>query len=322
MNFLQGKLKTITPSDRPTLASVKNAVWSGGGAKGTAYCNVLKYLEQNNVKLQNVAGASAGAITAYLIALGYTAAEVAKILAEKNLGDFLDSKVDLQAVIADPKTLLNPLHVLWTGYLIRDIVSDYGIANGRAIKKWFKDLAVGKGFSPDVTFKQLYDKTGIGLFVINCNLSRGVYAIRSWQHSPDLSVVLAIRTSMSIPLAFDPEIINGEYWVDGGTTLNYPIGLFDDLGFAPNETVGFMTSKKEDVTNPQPKEIKNVVGYLGALYSTFSNTSYDAMIKAGNTNRTIFIDPMGVGTLEFKIPANKLTDILVSATKACEAFFK
>lgn len=321
---MSGKLQVITPADRPTLASVKNGVFSGGGAKGVAYSKVLEFLEANNVKFKNVAGASAGAITAYLIALGYSAKEVAQILAEKNLGDFLDSKIPLQRVIEDPLILVGPEGLLkgWPLILLNDLLRYWGICNGRAIKGWFRDLAIAKGFDPAITFKQLYDKTGIGLYVINCNVSRAKYVIRSWEHSPDFSVVLAIRTSMSIPFAFAPEHIDGEVFVDGGTTNNMPIGLFDDLGYAPNETVGFMTSIEAEVITPPAVYFKNVVGFLGRLYSTFSNTSYDAMIKAGNANRIIFIDPKDVGTLEFVIPPKKLEDILQSATKACEAFFK
>jgi len=52
-----------------------NAVFKGGGPKGAAYAGVLQELE-GKVAFRAVAGASAGAITAALVAAGYSAATI------------------------------------------------------------------------------------------------------------------------------------------------------------------------------------------------------------------------------------------------------
>src|SRR5262245_15587342 len=49
-----------------------NGVFKGGGPKGAAYAGVLQELE-GKVAFRAVAGASAGAITAALLAAGYSA---------------------------------------------------------------------------------------------------------------------------------------------------------------------------------------------------------------------------------------------------------
>jgi NTE family protein len=58
---------TTTETAAPTLV---NGVFKGGGAKGVAYAGALKALRDRNVWFGSVAGASAGAITATLIAAG------------------------------------------------------------------------------------------------------------------------------------------------------------------------------------------------------------------------------------------------------------
>ena len=51
-------------------------VFEGGGAKGIAYAGALEELEAQGVSFGAVAGASAGAITAALIAAGCGAADL------------------------------------------------------------------------------------------------------------------------------------------------------------------------------------------------------------------------------------------------------
>jgi len=53
-----------------------DGVFEGGGALGAAYAGALGALDDNNIWFARVAGASAGAITAALIAVGFTAPEI------------------------------------------------------------------------------------------------------------------------------------------------------------------------------------------------------------------------------------------------------
>ena len=47
-------------------------VLAGGGIRGIAHVGVLKALEDNNIKIDAIAGTSAGSIVATLYAMGYT----------------------------------------------------------------------------------------------------------------------------------------------------------------------------------------------------------------------------------------------------------
>src|SRR5262245_56794064 len=68
-----------------------NAVFKGGGPKGVAFAGALEVLE-GKVAFQAVSGASAGAITAALVAAGYSAATLTERIAALDFGSLLDER--------------------------------------------------------------------------------------------------------------------------------------------------------------------------------------------------------------------------------------
>ena len=65
-------------------------VCEGGGVKGVGLAGAFSVLEEHEFRPQNVAGTSAGAITAALIAAGYNSSE----LKRRHLRDGLPSSFD------------------------------------------------------------------------------------------------------------------------------------------------------------------------------------------------------------------------------------
>src|SRR6185295_152164 len=72
--------------------SYKNLVFEGGGVKGIAYGGVFEVLEEKQItpQIKAVAGTSAGAITATMMSLNYSAAEFLKIMMSLNFEKFED----------------------------------------------------------------------------------------------------------------------------------------------------------------------------------------------------------------------------------------
>lgn len=58
---------------------------SGGGARGIAHLGVLKALEEANIKIDMISGASAGSVAAAFYAFGYSPEETLKIFDNTNL---------------------------------------------------------------------------------------------------------------------------------------------------------------------------------------------------------------------------------------------
>src|SRR5699024_1005491 len=67
-----------------------DCVFSGGGVKAYAFLGALQSINKKNIKIERVAGTSAGAIMAYLIVAGFKKEEIEQMLKEINLKKFLD----------------------------------------------------------------------------------------------------------------------------------------------------------------------------------------------------------------------------------------
>ena len=65
-------------------------VFEGGGVKGIGLAGALATLEEREYRPQNIAGTSAGAITAALLAAGYSAAELREIIVSLDYRQFQD----------------------------------------------------------------------------------------------------------------------------------------------------------------------------------------------------------------------------------------
>src|SRR5215213_3449484 len=65
-------------------------VFEGGGLKGIGLVGAYSVLEERGYRPQNVAGASAGAIVAALVAAGYTAAELRQTIEGCDLNSLKD----------------------------------------------------------------------------------------------------------------------------------------------------------------------------------------------------------------------------------------
>jgi NTE family protein len=107
-----------------------DGVFEGGGVKGIALIGALEVIEQAGYRFVNIAGASAGAIVATLIAAGYTAAELKPILMDLPFDKFTDAP--------------------WTGYLPLiggplDLLTQHGLYKGDYFERLMRDLLRAKG---------------------------------------------------------------------------------------------------------------------------------------------------------------------------------
>jgi len=76
------------PAMRERTGLKADAVFEGGGVKGIGFVGAIAVAEERGFTWQNVAGTSAGAIVATLIAAGYTAGEMREILSNLDYNNF------------------------------------------------------------------------------------------------------------------------------------------------------------------------------------------------------------------------------------------
>jgi NTE family protein len=102
----------------------RHLIFQGGGAKGIAYVGIIKALEDLDSmgEVTHIAGTSAGAITAALVAVGYNSKELNQELALKDFEEFLDPVSNMHAGILETMKTGNMIPAItsilkdyWTG---------------------------------------------------------------------------------------------------------------------------------------------------------------------------------------------------------------
>lgn len=199
-----------------------NGIFKGGGAKGLMYAGAVQAVDQHGQWFRSVAGASAGAITATLIAAGLTVEE-------------------LGSAVPDAMKKVQKM-------FLGDLVASPLIRVGK-LQKWLEECLHGKvqEFDPradiadgGVTFRQLHGATGIGLYVVAVDVALRQPIVFSAFTTPDVPIAPAVMASSAIPLAFRPgrlkvQFANGKTTVhrlmDGGVWANYPSFVFKDASF-------------------------------------------------------------------------------------------
>ena len=203
---------------------INTIVTSGGGVKGISYIGAFKkinemIMERNILeKMENfkeeecnipkfdikcMCCVSVGSIMGLVFILGYTYKEMEEEILSKNFEELTDMK-------------------------FKNFINTYGLDSGKKIINWIETLLIKRGYSKDITFKQLYAKTGIHYKVIATNLNKYSSTMFDYINTPKLRVVSAIRMSIGIPFIFGMKRYNGDIHVDGGIINNYPIKLFED----------------------------------------------------------------------------------------------
>ncbi len=314
----------------------KNLVFEGGGVKGIAYGGALSRLEELGIlsDIKRVAGTSAGAITATLLALGYDSSSISSIIADTNFKKFEDN----------------------TFLFIRDIVRlirKYGWNKGETFENWISNLIIKKTGNKNLTFSELHDKVLKGipgfkdLYVVATNVSKQKAEVISYENYPNLPIYKAIRMSMSIPVFFSAvKDEKGDYYVDGGLTSNYAIQIFDNIKYVSNqdnclfseledsedyafnfETLGFRvdSNQEKNYLNPSwegdPDATKNLKKFIMALIDFTIEMVNKKHLNKNDWNRTIFIDSGDIGTTEFKLSKDKIEFLINSGKRSVDDYF-
>jgi predicted acylesterase/phospholipase RssA len=139
------------------------------------------------------------------------------------------------------------------------------------VSKWLEGLLqthvqeLGVKPSPNVTFHDLYQASGIELYVVSVDVADRQPRVFGSFLTPDVSVTAAVIASSAIPMAFSPgrlrvsTVSDGSQvhrLIDGGVWANYPAFVFRDASFrsyhelapvpANSITLGFTLDTKHE----------------------------------------------------------------------------
>lgn len=269
---------------------IKNLVFEGAGLRGLAYAGAIKELDKKDLlkNIQRVGGTSAGALTALLLSLGYTASELEEI------------------VKSTPYHKLNDGRFFFIGGINR-VKKYFGWYRGLKFEKWIRQLINEKTGDPDISFGELHRRGFKDLYITGTSLNRQKLVIFSYESSPEMKIKDAVQISVTIPFYFEPVFLTADgkvihhpknkkgldVMVDGGIVANYPIRLFDstkywetskanEFGFNP-ETLGFRIDRDDQIAND--REGKGLANMPVTTLNTYISAFYNMVIE--NLNRQL-----------------------------------
>ena len=198
-------------------------VLSGGGAKGLYHIGVLQALEENGVPIDYIAGTSMGSIIGALYAAGYSPAEMRDLVLSGMVQQWVSGRIDPTVYmpyyrqVGNPPSFIN----LWLDF--SDEKQTFQIPKN-LISSTQIDMALIELFAPastaaDNDFSQLM----IPFLCVAADMNR-----RGPVTLDEGSLPEAIRSSMSIPLAFKPVKRDSMLLYDGGIYDNFPWRALDE----------------------------------------------------------------------------------------------
>jgi len=271
-------------------------VFEGGGAKGMAFVGAVAELLAAGHSHERLLGTSAGAITATLLAAGYTVDEMNAALMEQEDGrpvfagfmgqpdEFTDAELDKGGTLALLKNLdiaLLPrfledrmdrkvVQALARGGKSRHLVALVergGWFAARRFVTWLSaklDAARTDGTPRNyskMTLAQFHAATGVDLSMVASDTTDSRLLVLNHRTAPDCPVVYAVRMSMSIPLVWDEVTWRAEWGLYRGRDIAGH-GVVDG-GMLSNFPLELFISGAPQVTKVMgPKQDTPVLGLM------------------------------------------------------------
>lgn len=294
-------------------------VCEGGGVRGIGLVGAVDALDQAGYRFPRVAGSSAGAIVASLVAALQVAGEpisrLADIMRVIDYRKFLDRNlIGRVPLIGGALSLLMSDGVYRGAYLeelLAGLLGDLGV-------RTFGDLRTGE--QPE--------QFAWSLVVTASDLSRRRLVRIPWDLStygidPDeFPVARAVHASSAIPYVFEPVRVAGATWVDGGLLSDFPVQLFDRPDAQPRwPTFGIRLSARPGIPPTHPVHGPVSLG-LAAIETLVSNQDNAYIDDPCTVRRTIFVDADEVSPIDFDITAQQREALYQRGLQAGQQFLR
>ena len=304
-------------------------VLEGGGVKGIGLLGAVLTLYDAGYRFQRIAGTSAGAIVAALVA-AY----------QKSHRDLHDLEAKMHEVhyrrFADGSLLEGFTGRLGEGL---EVLLHEGAHSGDYLYEWlaplleevnvrtFADLRL---HDPHSTLK---DYQQYSLVVHVSDLTRRVLVRLPWDYgqygktADEQLIVDAVRASMSIPFYFRPVQLDtprGEVtWVDGGLLSNFPITVFDRTDNVKPRwpTWGIKLSGAPVLGDDKP--VRTAVGMaIRSLETLTADWNRYRLDEEGVNQRTIYVNTDGISATNFSLPTKTQNELFSNGQAAATEFLK
>lgn len=298
-----------------------DGVFSGGGIKGLAFAGALQAAEEAGyADWVQLAGTSAGAITAMALAVGYDANGL------RELFSFDFAKLDDRGGPLGLGVIVNYFH--------------HGITRGKALTEWIESVLENAPSRPQGRAPRTFSDLERGLQVVGTDIvhSRmvvfpddvGDYLDHDGKpYVPEeFPIATAVRISAGYPGFFPPLTLRyaktgkDGALVDGGVTSGFPVFLFDRPE-PDHPTWAFRLYEGLPPEKPAYHPLSGVlwpVSLIGDVLDTAINSLDDFELKDFG-NRVIAIPTGNLSALDFSLSEKDKQFLFDSGYEAAKRFF-
>lgn len=274
---------------------IKNLVISGGGFNAVVFLGCYKYLEEINALegVHTLIGSSAGSVICFSIALGLSFTDIYNI--------FLARLIIDEKATDDPPSYddvpIDPFQVF----------ESYGLSSGEKMTVLFQYILDYKLHVQDITFMEFAKLTGRNLVICVTNLTQQTTEYCSLETTPQMSIIIALRMSSSVPFLLTPVKYNDQVYVDGCLYNHLPVDYLMDEIFRDKNTLGLLIE-------PHKPIITHFGSYMQALlFSTWNQLNLQRRKYAAIPSICNIIIPIDKSVtsniediMQMKIPLSKL----------------
>jgi len=267
---------------------------SGGGVNCIAFLGVFKYLFDKGIvkhgfkDIKNIVCVSGSAFYVMPLLLGFSLDATLRICLEFDNEKLID----------------------YDSFDLNNIFENFGLYDNDFFNHLCSVILERKGFSKEMTLKEMYDHTNVNWVLKTSNISK--YSIEYINHisNPDLQIKDAIRMTTCVPLLFKPITYNNDLYVDGGLCGNFPIEYNRKL--KSKDYLGIHIKVKDKV-----EKIEDILTFINRLQMV-PTSPYDSVNK--NKKRIIYIIVNELGTV-FKKTNEENMNILFNGYSSTEKYF-
>ena len=206
-------------------ATFDTLVLSGEGIDGIITLGCLQFLYDKKLlnNINTYIGTSSGTMCGFLLSIGYTPIEIVMYLHENSIFD----------------SVFN--------FSLFALFKQSGLFDFSNIYNCLEEMTVLKlGYVP--TLLELYNKHNKKLITTTYNFTKKKTEYIDYISYPNLSCLMAIQMSSSIPILFSNCVYNNDIYIDGAVTNNFPINLVKPYQKALSIYID-ITDKKNNSTN-------------------------------------------------------------------------
>lgn len=257
---------------------IKNLIFSGCSTKFFALIGCLKCLEDYNIlnknNIENIHCTSGSVLILILYLLGYTLKEIKDYSINLNMESMIYDKDNENEIIDN--------------LLLKKCLVNYD-----KIKNLLMKFIYEKTNKYDLTFKELLNISGINLIVNSYCLDDNKIRYFSAVDSPDMSIIVGILSTISIPIMLQPVIYKGKTYSDTGITRHFDYDWFKDKKtrkldkkYNKDDILGIIINSITDTyktpdylnnnSNNYQYDYKDIYNYLKSIFNiSIENPDYD-----------------------------------------------